>query len=79
LLIAADADSTAHERATALDDFQEIQLWYEQDFFAHLRPNRQLPALPSDLIGAADRAKEACAWKYSAQWREFVRQTENEQ
>jgi hypothetical protein len=77
--IASTADATPHERATALDDFREIQLWYEQDFFDHLGPNRKLPALPYEVIDAADQSKVAGAWKYSTRWREFIRQTEDEQ
>ncbi len=77
--IASTADATHHERATAFDDFREIQLWYEQDFFDHLGPNRELPALPKEVINAVDQSKVAGAWKYSKEWREFIRQTEGEQ
>lgn len=77
--IASTADATPHERAMALDDFREIQLWYEQDFFDHLGPNRELPALPNEVINAVDQSKVAGAWKYSTEWREFIRQTEDEQ
>jgi len=77
--IASNADATPHERATAIDDFREIQLWYEQDFFDHLGPNRELPALHNDVIDAVDQSKVTGTWKYSTKWREFVRQTENEQ
>ena len=74
--IASAADATEHECATALDDFREIQLWYEQDFFDYLGPNRELPALPGEVINAVDQSKAASAWKYSTEWREFIRQTE---
>lgn len=77
--IASTADATPHENAAALDDFREIQLWYEQDFFDHLGPNRELPALPNEVIDAVDQSKVAGAWKYSTEWREFIRQTEDEQ
>lgn len=77
--IASTADATPYERATALDDFREIQLWYEQDFFDHLGPNRELPALPNEVIDVEDQSKAAGAWKYSTEWREFIRQTEDEQ
>lgn len=77
--IASTADATPHESATALDDFREIQLWYEQDFFDHLEPNRELPALPNEVINALDQSKVSGAWKYSKEWREFIRQTEGEQ
>lgn len=63
--IASTADATSHERATALDDFREIQLWYEQDFFDHLGPNRELPALPNEVIDTVDQSKAVGAWKYS--------------
>lgn len=77
--IASTTDATPHERATAFDDFREIQLWYEQDFFDYLGPNRELPALPDEVINAVDQSKVAGAWKYSTEWREFIRQTEDEQ
>ena len=71
--IAAAPDATPHERATALDDDREIQLWYEQDFFDALGPQRELPALPVDVVGAPDRSEAAQAWKYSPRWRAFIR------
>jgi len=77
--IASTADATHHERATALDDFREIQLWFEQDFFDHLGSNRELPTLPNEVINAVDQSKVAGAWKYSKEWREFIRQTEDKQ
>lgn len=76
--IVSTADGTPHERTTALDDFREIQLWYEQDFFDDLGPNRELPALPKEVIDTVDQSKVSGAWKYSAKWREFIRQTEDE-
>ncbi|MDP3281932.1 MAG: hypothetical protein U1D41_16120 [Nitrosomonas sp.] len=76
--IASTADATPHECTTALDDFREIQLWYEQDFFDYLGPNRKLPALSDDVINAVDQSKVAGAWKYSTEWRKFIRQTEDE-
>lgn len=77
--ITSVADATPHERATALDDFREIQLWYEQDFFDHLGTNRELPVLSSEVIDAVDQSRVVGAWKYSNEWREFIRQTEDEQ
>ncbi len=77
--IASTAEATPHECATAIDDFREIQLWYEQDFFDHLGPNRELPALPNEVIDVVDHSKVAGAWKYTTEWREFIRQTEDEQ
>lgn len=76
--IASDSDSTPHERATALDDFREIQLWYEQDFFDDLGPGRELPGLPDQVSAATDLSKDAGTWKYSSQWREFIQQEEVE-
>jgi hypothetical protein len=76
--ISSTSDATPHERATALDDFREIQLWYEQDFFEHLGPSRELQALPKEVIDAVDQSKAAGAWKYSTEWREFIRQAEEE-
>ncbi|GAA0359735.1 hypothetical protein GCM10009092_24930 [Bowmanella denitrificans] len=76
--IIACADATSYERAMALDDLREIQLWYEQDFFSHLGPNRELPGLPDGVAEASDQAQVAGTWKYSAAWREFVQQTEAE-
>jgi hypothetical protein len=70
--IAAATDATPHERATALDDFREIQLWYEQDFFEQLGPQREPPPLPVDVVRASDRSMAANAWKYSALWRAFI-------
>lgn len=72
--IEADPDSTPHERAAAIDDFREIQLWYEQDFFDDLGPGRSLPDLPDPVLAAADLTEGAGAWKYSPAWREFIRQ-----
>lgn len=74
--IEADPHSTPHERAAAIDDFREIQLWYEQDFFDDLGPHRALPDLPDAVLAAADLTAIAGAWKYSSQWREFIRQRE---
>lgn len=71
--IAAAADASPHECATALDDCREIQLWYEQDFFEQLGPQRELPSLPVDVLRASDRSMAARAWKYSAHWRAFIR------
>ena len=76
--ITSTTDATHHERTTAFDDFREIQLWYEQDFFDHLGQNRELPPLPNEVINAVDQSKVAGAWKYSKEWREFIRQTEGE-
>lgn len=67
--IATAADSTPLERAAALDDFREIQLWYEHDFFAHLGPARALPSLPDNVVNAVDQSKDARAWKYAPSWR----------
>ena len=72
--VEADPDSTPHERAAAIDDFREIQLWYEQDFFDDLGPGRALPHLPDPVLAAADLTGRAGAWKYSSAWREFIRQ-----
>lgn len=77
--IVSTPDATPPERTIAVDDFREIQLWYEQDFFDYLGPNRELPALPSEVIDAVDQAKVAGVWKYSAEWRELIRQTGLEQ
>jgi hypothetical protein len=70
------ADATSHERATALDDFREIQLWYEQDFFEQLGPERELPALSIDMAQAVDQTRDDRAWKYSDAWRAFIRDAE---
>lgn len=70
--ISSAADAPAGERATALDDFREIQLWYEQDFFDRLGPARELPVLPVPVASAVDQAKDALAWKYSPAWRTFI-------
>jgi len=67
------ADATPHERWAAADDFREIQMWYEQDFFEQLGPDRELPPLLAEVLGAQDRAVAASAWKYSAGWRSFIR------
>jgi hypothetical protein len=48
------ADATSRERAIALDDYRETQLWYQQDFFADLGPDRALPALPPAVATSAD-------------------------
>jgi hypothetical protein len=66
------ADATPRERATALDDYRETQLWFEQDFFADLGPDRALPALPPAVAAATDRALETGTWKYARSWRDFV-------
>lgn len=73
--ISLAADATPYERSVALDDFREIQLWYEQDFFDHLGAARELPALPVAVAGAVDQSRDARAWKYSAAWRTFIRDT----
>jgi hypothetical protein len=73
--VAADPSSTPHERCTARDDFREVQLWYEQDFFSDLGPNRELPSLPTDVIASVDLASTEGGWKYSTAWRTFIRQT----
>ncbi len=65
-------DATPSECAVALDDHREAQLWYEQDFYNQLGPNRQWPALPSSVLSATDRTREAGAWKYSRVWRDFI-------
>jgi hypothetical protein len=67
-------DATPPERAKAIDDYREAQLWYEQDFFDQLGPNRAWPALPSSVLSATDRTREVKAWKYSPVWRAFTRQ-----
>lgn len=72
-IIAADVEATPHEREAALDDYREIQLWYEQDFFERLGRQREHPALPEDVASAPDRSMAANAWKYSAEWRAFIR------
>jgi hypothetical protein len=77
--ISSAADATPYERAAALDDFREIQLWYEQDFFDHLGPARELPALPVAVANAVDQSKDARAWKYSVSWRTFIRDTGEQQ
>ena len=66
-------DATPHERATAFDDHREVQLFFEQDFFTRLGPNRELPALPPAVLAATDRTRDVGAWKYSAVWRALVR------
>ncbi len=71
--ISSAADATLYERAAALDDFREIQLWYEQDFFDHLGPEREFPALPVAVDRAVDQSKDSRAWKYSVAWRTFIR------
>jgi hypothetical protein len=76
--IASASDATPYERATALDDFRELQLWYEQDFFEHLGPDRELPALPVTVARAVDQSKDARAWKYSVAWRAFIRDGEKQ-
>lgn len=73
--ITADADATAYERETAIDDFREVQLWYEQDFFERLTPARELPPLPAALAEATDASQAAQGWKYAPAWRRFIRQT----
>jgi hypothetical protein len=73
--ISSAADATPYERAAALDDYREIQLWYEQDFFDLLGPERELPALPVAVASAVDQSKDASAWKYSVSWRTFIRDT----
>lgn len=73
--VAADPSSTPRERFVAHDDFREVQLWYEQDFFSDLGPDRALPSLPADVIAAADQTSTEGGWKYSAAWRNFIRQT----
>ncbi|GMV30964.1 MAG: hypothetical protein AMXMBFR59_30890 [Rhodanobacteraceae bacterium] len=72
--IGSDPTSTPQERAGASDDFREIQLWYEQDFFDDLGPGRKLPDLPDRVLSATDRARDAGTWKYASQWRDFIRQ-----
>jgi hypothetical protein len=71
--IASVADATPFERSVALDDFREIQLWYEQDFFDRLGAARELPALPVAVASAVDQTMDAGAWKYSVSWRAFIR------
>jgi hypothetical protein len=73
--VAADLSSTARERFVAHDDFREVQLWYEQDFFDDLGPDRELPSLPTEVITSADQTSTEGGWKYSAAWRTFIRQT----
>jgi hypothetical protein len=73
--ISSAADATPCERSVALDDFREIRLWYEQDFFDRLGAARELPALPVTVAGAVDRSRDARAWKYSVSWRNFIRDT----
>jgi hypothetical protein len=77
--ISSAADATRYERAAAFDDFREIQLWYEQDFFDDLGPARELPALPVAVASAVDQSKDAHAWKYSVSWRSFIRDTGEQQ
>lgn len=77
--IASAADATPFERSVALDDFREIQLWYEQDFFDRLGAARELPALPVAVASAVDQSRDARAWKYSASWRTFIRETGEQQ
>lgn len=71
--IASDANATPFERSVALDDFREIRLWYEQDFFDRLGAARELPALPGAVASAVDQTRDAGAWKYSVSWRTFIR------
>jgi len=71
--VASDECSTPYERTTANDDYREVQLWFEQDFYDDLGPNRELPALPEQVKTAVDQSKAPGAWKYSAQWRTFIR------
>ena len=65
-------DATSREREIALDDQREMQLFYEQDFFDKLGPNRKWPDLSPDILSAPDRTHSAGAWKYSRVWREYV-------
>lgn len=74
--ISSKFDANEHERVTALDDFREIQLWYEMDFYDDLGPNRELPVLPDEVLRAVDRSLTAGGWKYSEDWRCFVREAE---
>jgi hypothetical protein len=66
------SDATPGEHATAIDDQREAQLFYEQDFFDQLGPNREWPALPPAVLSAPDRTRDAQSWKYSPVWRSFV-------
>lgn len=66
------ADATPRERAVALDDYREAQMWYEQDFFDQVGSKREVPALAPHVLSATDRAREVGAWKYSTLWRGFV-------
>jgi hypothetical protein len=77
--ISSAADATPYERAAALDDFREVQLWYEQDFFDQLGPARELPALPVAVASAVDQSRDTRTWKYSILWRTFIRETEEQQ
>jgi hypothetical protein len=74
--IDAAADSSPYERAAALDDFREMQLWFEQDFFEQLGPQRELPTLPHHIANAVDQTEATRGWKYSAEWRLFIRNSE---
>lgn len=73
--LATDTDATPTERAVALDDLREVQLWYEQDYFDRLGPARALPSLPDAVAGAVDLSRVSRAWKYAPRWRRFVRET----
>jgi len=78
--IASDANATPDERTSAHDDSREIQLWYEQDFFDDLGPDRELPTLPDAVMSAVDQSMVGGTWKYSTQWREFIqRETEHQE
>lgn len=77
--IASAIDATPYERATAVDDFREAELWYQQDFYEHLGPEGELPALPVEVASAVDQSKDAQAWKYSVAWRTFIRLTGEQQ
>lgn len=70
-------DATTGELELAVDDYREIQLWYEQDFYGQLGPNRALPPLPPAVLSAPDATKGASAWKYARTWREFARRDAN--
>jgi hypothetical protein len=76
--IGAAADASPYERATAVDDFRESQLWFEQDFFESLGPGRELPTLRVEVMDASDQAMAAGAWKYSPSWRAFIRGSEGD-
>ncbi len=59
------ADADARESEAARDDAREAELWFAQDFFEVLGPQRQPPELPESLRAAVDRTCAAPGWKHA--------------